>query len=181
MLMPTRRWWKWNTGHYAKFWRLLYSVWTCLWKNCWPKNYLTPSRRSFKPRKLSSTIISNLNMSTLQIVDDSRWKSMKVRAWYLRLSSTNFWCHSGFEPPADLDPPFADLDPLTKLSFWASFVSYLVTSSTCKLFCRCSFQSQHKISLIKVKNKKQKTKKKPAISFQFYRIHYSEWYSICRN
>ena len=29
--------------------------------------------------------------------------------------------------------PFAALDPSTKLSFWASFVSYLVTNSICKL------------------------------------------------
>ena len=64
---------------------------------------------------------------------------------------------SGFGPP-----PFADLDTPTKLSFQASFVSYLVTNSICKLFCRCSFQSQHNISSIKVK-------KTPAISFQFYR------------
>ena len=31
-------------------------------------------------------------------------------------------------------PPFADLDPLSKLSFQASFVLYLVTNSIWKLF-----------------------------------------------
>ena len=34
----------------------------------------------------------------------------------------------------DMDPPFADLDSPTKLSFWTLFVSYLVTNSICKLF-----------------------------------------------
>ena len=158
MLMPTRRWWKWNTGHFAKFWRLLYSVWTCLWKNCWPKNYLTPSMRSFKPRKLSSTIISNLNMSTLQIVDDSRWKSMNVRAWYLRLSSTNFRCHSGFGPPADLDPPSLIWTPLPNFPFEHPLYHIWWLILLASFFCRCSFQSQHNISLIKVKKKNQKKK-----------------------
>ena len=62
-------------------------------------------------------------------------------------------CHSGY------GPPFVDLDPPTKLSFWASFLSYLVTNSICKLFCWCSFQSQHNISSIKVKKNKKKQSK----------------------
>ena len=45
----------------------------------------------------------------------------------------------GSNPRADMDPPFADLDPPIKLSFLASFVSYLVTNSICKLFADVLF------------------------------------------
>ena len=63
--------------------------------------------------------------------------------------------------PTDLNPPvqirwriwtsLRRFGSPFKLSFEASFVSYLVTYSICKLFCQCSFQSQHNISSIKVK------------------------------
>ena len=36
--------------------------------------------------------------------------------------------------PSRIWTPFADLDSPTKFSFWAPFVSYLVTNSICKLF-----------------------------------------------
>ena len=63
----------------------------------------------------------------------------------------------------------ADLDPPTKLSFQASFVSYLVTNSICKLLV------DHNTTFL------NKGKTKPAISFQFCRIYYSESYSIRQN
>ena len=68
------------------------------------------------------------------------------------LDPPRIWTASGY------GPPFADLDPPIKLSFSASFVSYLVVYSICKLFCRYSFQSQHNISSIKVKKKKKRWK-----------------------
>ena len=40
--------------------------------------------------------------------------------------------------------PFADLDSPTKLSFWAPFVSYLVTNSICKLFVDVLFNHNTK-------------------------------------
>ena len=61
--------------------------------------------------------------------------------------SQQIWTPSGFGPPYQ-----------TFLK--ASFVSYLVTDSICKLFYRCYFQSQDNISSIKVKQK-NKQKKQP--------------------
>ena len=69
--------------------------------------------------------------------------------------------------------PLTDMDPPTKLSFKASFVSYLVTNSICKLFVDVLFN--HNTTFL------DKVKKNLAISFQFYRIYYSESYSIRKN
>ena len=73
--------------------------------------------------------------------------------------------------PADMDPLFADLDSHPSPP---SFVSYLVTNSICKLFVDVIFN--HNTTFL---NKGKK--KNPAISFQFYRIYYSESYSIRKN
>ena len=52
---------------------------------------------------------------------------------------------------ADLDPPLRRFGPPYQTFLLSILLSYLVTNSICKLFCRCSFQSQHNISSIKVK------------------------------
>ena len=59
----------------------------------------------------------------------------------------------------------------------------LVTNSICKLFVDVLFN--HNTTFLnkgkKKKNKQTNKKKQTAISFQFYRIYYSESYSICKN
>ena len=75
--------------------------------------------------------------------------------------------------PSRIWTPFADLDFPTKFSFWAPFVSYLVTNSICKLFFDVLFN--HNTTFL------NKGREKTAISFQFCRIYYSESYSIRKN
>ena len=92
-------------------------------------------------------------------------------------------CHSGFGPPADLDPrsksasgygpPFADLNPLPNVPFKHPLYHTWSLILFASFFVDVLFN--HNKTFL------SKGKKKPAISFQFYRIYYSESYSIRKN
>ena len=81
---------------------------------------------------------------------------------------------TGFNPmktgiTADLDSPLQIWTPLPNFTF----KHRLVTNSIAKFFVDVLFN--HNTTFL------NKGKKKPAISFQFYRIYYSESYSIRKN
>ena len=121
---------------------------------------ITRTKLSFELCCLQKGVFIKLETSTRH--EKCTWEPTKFYHIIIRIGIGR--CHSGY------GPPFADLDPPTKLSFYASFVLYLVTNSICKLFVDVLF-TQH--SSIKVK--------KTAISFQFCRVYYSESYNISKN
>ena len=88
-------------------------------------------------------------------------------------------CHSGFGPPpsksaSGYGPPFADLNPLPNFPFKHPLYHTWSLILFASFFVDVLFN--HNTTFL---NKGKK--KKPAISFQFYRIYYSESYSIRKN
>ena len=87
-------------------------------------------------------------------------------------------CHSGFGPPrsksaSEYGPPFADLNPLPNFPFKHPLYHTWSLILFASFFVDVLFN--HNTTFL------NKGKKKTAISFQFYRIYYSESYSIRKN
>ena len=108
--------------------------------------------------KFASHLTGSRPLSSAGETDTWKKKTKKTRTHEnITFCNKNLtWCHSGFGPPIQIR--YRIWTPLRRFgppyqTFLLNFVSYLVTNSICKLFCRCSFQSQQNISSIKVKKR----------------------------
>ena len=77
----------------------------------------------------------------------------------------------GPNPLADMEPPFADFDPPTKLFFKASILSYLITNSICKLFVDVLFN--YNTTFLNKGKEKQPFRSNPAAFIRASRAVYA--------
>ena len=109
------------------WWQRLARPLSCLSRQI---SHLTRLPRLIRPSNTTDGTAKTL-LKLIEVITRNHGHFAPVSQW--------IWTLRGFGPPPvhirwRIWTPFAGLDSPTKLSFWASFISYLVTNSICKLF-----------------------------------------------